>query len=64
MSAKRALVVDDSKSARAFLNRLLDKHGLEVDTAESAEDALEYLAKQLPACRPSRPIHALLAFPS
>ncbi len=48
MSAKRALVVDDSKSARAFLNRLLDKHGLEVDTAESAEDALEYLAKQLP----------------
>jgi CheY-like chemotaxis protein len=48
MSAKRALVVDDSKSARAFLHRLLDKHGLEVDTAESAEDALGYLAKQLP----------------
>ena len=48
MSAKRALVVDDSKSARAFLSRLLEKHHLDVDTAESAEDALEYLNRHRP----------------
>ena len=48
MSAKRALVVDDSKSARAFLSRLLEKHHLDVDTAESAEDAIEYLNRHRP----------------
>ena len=48
MSAKRALVVDDSKSARAFLSRLLEKHNLDVDTAESAEEAIEYLNRHRP----------------
>lgn len=41
--AKRALIVDDSKSARAFLARILDKYEIEVDTAESAEQAIEFL---------------------
>ena len=48
MAAKRALVVDDSKSARAFLSSLLEKHNLEVDAAESAEDAIEYLTRHRP----------------
>jgi CheY-like chemotaxis protein len=48
MSAKRALVVDDSRSARAFLGRILERHNLEVDTAESAEQAIEYLVQQRP----------------
>jgi CheY-like chemotaxis protein len=48
MSAKRALVVDDSKSARAFLSRLLEQYHLDVDTAESAEDAIDYLNRHRP----------------
>ena len=44
VTAKRALIVDDSKSARVVLSRLLEKHNLEVETRESAEGALEYLA--------------------
>jgi CheY-like chemotaxis protein len=48
MSAKRALVVDDSKSARVVLSRMLEKFGIEVDTADSAEGALEYLKKARP----------------
>jgi CheY-like chemotaxis protein len=31
MAARRALVVDDSKSARIVLSRMLEKYGLEVD---------------------------------
>jgi CheY-like chemotaxis protein len=45
---KRALIVDDSKSARLSLARMLEKHGIEVDTAESAELALEYLGTHRP----------------
>lgn len=48
MSAKRALVVDDSKSARAFLSRILERHEIAVDAAESAEAAIEYLARNKP----------------
>jgi CheY-like chemotaxis protein len=48
MSARRALVVDDSKSARAFLSRILERHEFAVDAAESAEAALEYLARNKP----------------
>ena len=40
---KTALIVDDSKSARVVLKRMLETHELDVDTAESAEGALEYL---------------------
>jgi CheY-like chemotaxis protein len=48
MSSRRALVVDDSKSARAFLSRILERHELTVDTAESAEAAIEYLTRNRP----------------
>jgi CheY-like chemotaxis protein len=48
MAGKRALVVDDSKSARVVLSRMLEKYGIAVDTAASAEDALEYLKSQRP----------------
>ena len=45
---KRALIVDDSKSARLSLARILQKHAIEVDTAESAELAIEYLGTHRP----------------
>lgn len=45
---KTALIVDDSKSARVVLKRLLESHNLEVDTAESAEAALQYLIDHRP----------------
>lgn len=48
MSAKRALVVDDSKSARAFLARMLERYDIEVDTAESAEQAIDFLTRERP----------------
>src|SRR4051812_1907864 len=48
MSSKRALVVDDSKSARAFLARILERHEIAVDAAESAEAALDYLTRNRP----------------
>jgi CheY-like chemotaxis protein len=48
MAAKKALIVDDSKSARAFLSRILEKYEVAVDTAESAEQALEYLGDHRP----------------
>ncbi|HTU67965.1 MAG TPA: response regulator [Steroidobacteraceae bacterium] len=48
MSAKRALVVDDSKSARLFLSRILERHEIAVDAAESAEQAIDYLTRTKP----------------
>ena len=48
MARKRALVVDDSKSARVILSRMLEKYGIEVDMAESAEQAIEYLNHNRP----------------
>ncbi len=48
MAPKRALVVDDSKSARVILSRMLEKYDIEVDMAESAEQAIEYLEKERP----------------
>jgi CheY-like chemotaxis protein len=48
MTAKRALVVDDSKSARIFLTALLEQHALEVDAAETAEQAIDYLTRHRP----------------
>jgi CheY-like chemotaxis protein len=48
MAAKRALVVDDSKSARVVLSRMLEKYGIEVDSADSAESALDYLRDHHP----------------
>jgi CheY-like chemotaxis protein len=46
--AKTALIVDDSRSARVVLKRVLETHELDVDTAESAEDALDYLNDHRP----------------
>jgi CheY-like chemotaxis protein len=48
MARKRALVVDDSKSARVILSRMLEKYDIEVDMAESAEQAIEYLKHERP----------------
>src|SRR5271155_454280 len=48
MGQKRALVVDDSKSARIILSRMLEKYDIEVDLAESAEQAIEYLKHDRP----------------
>jgi len=48
MGAKRALIVDDSKSARLFLARVLEKYDIDVDSAESAEAAIEYLGGNRP----------------
>ena len=48
MARKLALVVDDSKSARVILSRMLEKYDIGVDTAESAEQAIEYLQHNRP----------------
>ncbi|MEM7208403.1 MAG: response regulator [Pseudomonadota bacterium] len=48
MTAKQALVVDDSKSARVVLSKMLEKHALDVQSASSAEEALDYLSRHVP----------------
>jgi CheY-like chemotaxis protein len=48
MARKRVLVVDDSKSARVLLSRILEKYEVEVDMAASAEQAIEYLKNNRP----------------
>src|SRR5271170_1470587 len=48
MTRKSALVVDDSKSARIILSRMLEKYDMEVDLAESAEQAIDYLTRHRP----------------
>ena len=48
MTPKRALIVDDSKSARVVLSRLLEKHDLSVDLCDSAEAALHFLRENRP----------------
>jgi CheY-like chemotaxis protein len=45
---KTALVVDDSRTARKVLQRMLEVHDLVVDHAASAEDALNYLGQNRP----------------
>lgn len=46
--SKTALIVDDSRSARIVLKKMLETHDLSVDMAESAEDALDYLSDNRP----------------
>src|SRR6188474_2053049 len=46
--SKRALIVDDSRSARVILSRMLEGYGMEVDASESAEHALEFLRQARP----------------
>ena len=48
MTTKIALIVDDSPTATELLARVLVQHGLEVCTAGSAEEALEYLLEHRP----------------
>ncbi|MGH1485798.1 MAG: response regulator [Cellvibrionaceae bacterium] len=48
MNLKKALIVDDSRLAQFVLKKMLVEHDLEVDTSESAEDALGYLSRQKP----------------
>ncbi len=48
MAAKRALIVDDSRSARVILSRMLETYGLQVDAAETAEQAFEFLTHNRP----------------
>ncbi len=45
---KRALVVDDSKSARLVLRRMLEKHDITVEAVESAPAALDFLSSHRP----------------
>jgi CheY-like chemotaxis protein len=48
MTIKSALIVDDSKSARIMLQRLLEKMNVITLGVESAEEALTYLESQHP----------------
>ena len=48
MTNRQALVVDDSKSARVVLRKMLEKHELTVETAASAEEALDFLTRHSP----------------
>ncbi len=48
MKEKRALIVDDSRSARLVLQRMLVKYGIRAHTVASAEEALDYLLRHRP----------------
>jgi CheY-like chemotaxis protein len=48
MGINKALIVDDSRSARLVLKRMLNDLSLDVDTVESATDALDYLESNRP----------------
>lgn len=48
MAQKCALIVDDSRTARQTLGRVLEQHAMRVETAESAESALEHLTHSRP----------------
>ncbi len=48
MDPIKILLVDDSKSARYALRLQLQRHGAEVETADSAESAFEILKHQVP----------------
>jgi CheY-like chemotaxis protein len=48
MPIKNALIVDDSKSARIMLQRLLEKMNMITQSVESGEEALRYLENKQP----------------
>ena len=48
MAHRLALVVDDSKTARVTLKRMLEKYDIDVDTLEYTEQALDYLIEKTP----------------
>ena len=45
---QQALIVDDSKTARLMLGRMLEKHNIDTAMVESGEEALEFLKHQHP----------------
>jgi CheY-like chemotaxis protein len=47
--AKRALIVDDSKTAQVRLRKMLERFDIEIDTSSSAEEALGYLSYRQPS---------------
>lgn len=48
MASKCALIVDDSRTARQSLGEMLTANSLRVETAGTAEEALEYLSRSRP----------------
>lgn len=48
MLARKVLLVDDSKSARFVLSKLLQRHNLDVEMVDSAEAALDFLKSEQP----------------
>ena len=48
MANRLALVVDDSKTARVTLKRMLEKQNVDADTVESAQSAIDYLIDKTP----------------
>ena len=48
MAIKKVLVVDDSKTELMFLTNLLQKEGIQVQTAENADEAYQRLAQDKP----------------
>lgn len=46
---QQALIVDDSKTARVSLRKMLDKHHIDSALVECAEDALDYLREHRPS---------------
>ena len=48
MTNRLALVVDDSKTARVTLKRMLEKQNVEADTVDSAQMAIDYLVEKAP----------------
>ena len=48
MTQRLALVVDDSKTARVTLKRMLEEQRIDADTVDSAQAAIEYLVEKAP----------------
>jgi CheY-like chemotaxis protein len=48
MAQRLALVVDDSKTARVTLKRMLEKQSIDADTVDSAQAAIDYLIEKMP----------------
>jgi CheY-like chemotaxis protein len=48
MTHRLALVVDDSKTARVTLSRMLEKQNIDTDTVDSAQSAIDYLVEKTP----------------
>lgn len=48
MAICKVLVVDDSKTERMFLSDLLQKQGMQVRTAENAQEVMERLEEEKP----------------